>query len=131
MAGTCETWEIFSNFPVAGHSFHMHSVPFWILQMDGVALDPPIWRDTAPVYNNMTVHVCFPEDHVGLINVHCHMPGHQDTGMGIYYEVVDGWDDFPDCETGPPTDSPTIDSASYVSYSFAAAAMLFFLSFLW
>jgi hypothetical protein len=131
VAGTCETWEIFSNNPIAGHTFHMHSVPFRITQMDGVALDPPIWRDTAPVYSNMTVHACFPEDHVGLINIHCHMPGHQDAGMGIYYEVVPGPDDDPDA-TNDSDDDPdaTNDSASSVSYSFAAA-MLLFLSFLW
>jgi hypothetical protein len=143
LADTCETWEIFSDFPIAGHTFHMHSVPFWITQMDGKDINPPIWRDTAPVYNNMTVHVCFPEDHIGLINVHCHMPGHQDIGMAIYYEVVPGTDDDSDAsgespnEESPtqsptlsPTASPTKDSASSVSYS-CAAAMLLFISFLW
>jgi FtsP/CotA-like multicopper oxidase with cupredoxin domain len=100
---------------ILASTFHMHSVPFWITQMDGVALDPPIWRDTAPVYSNMTVHVCFPEDHLGLINIHCHMPGHQDTGMGIYYKVVPAG---PDDDTDAPTESPTNnDSAASVSYS--------------
>jgi hypothetical protein len=124
-AGTCETWEISTNFPAAGHTFHMHAVPYLITHMDGHALDPPVWRDTAPVYSNMTVHVCFPEDHVGLLLVHCHMPSHQDTGMAIYYKVVPG----PDAPTAAPTAAPA--SASSASYMFAAATSMMFLSFLW
>lgn len=144
-AGTCETWEVSSNFPIAGHTFHVHTVPFLITHRDGDVLDPPVWRDTAPVYSNMTIHVCFPKDHVGLLLVHCHMPAHQDTGMAIYYELVPGMDapesaaptdapitdDVPCPGTDAPTSAPTSASPSSVSYMFAAATSMLFLSFLW
>jgi hypothetical protein len=153
-AGTCETWEIYTNLPIAGHTFHMHAVPFLITHMDGYALDPPVWRDTAPVYFNMTIHVCFPEDHVGLLLAHCHMPAHQDVGMALTYELVPPGTDDPgsaapsdaptvvltsvdpgttaptSAPTSFPTSSPTSSSASSGgSYIFTAATL--FLSFLW
>ena len=86
-AGSCETWIISSNTPPTGHTFHIHSVAFLVTHVEGVELEEPVWRDTFPVYNNATIHVCFPK-HDGYLNVHCHMPTHQDIGMAGYYEVV-------------------------------------------
>lgn len=85
-AGTCETWEVSTNTPNVGHTFHVHSVPFLVTHVNGEE-KTPFWRDTMAVNINITIHICFPR-HDGDIMVHCHMPSHQDIGSAIYYTVV-------------------------------------------
>jgi len=89
-AGTCEEWTIASNPPgLIPHTFHIHSVPFLVTSEHGIELDTPFWRDTYPVLDNITATVCFPPTDVGyMVNVHCHMPAHQDAGMFGMYEVL-------------------------------------------
>lgn len=91
-AGTCEDWTVVSNPPgVAPHTFHAHSVPFLIKSIDGVEVEEPFWRDTYPVLRNITAKVCFPpRDDVSYLNVHCHMPQHQDIGMVAYFTLTPG-----------------------------------------
>ena len=70
-------------------TFHIHSVPFLVTSEHGIELDTPFWRDTYPVLDNITATVCFPPTDVGyMVNVHCHMPAHQDAGMFGMYEVL-------------------------------------------
>ena len=105
--GTCETWEVSSNNPTVGHTFHIHSVPFLVKQVDGIDASTPYWRDTMPVFHNMTIHVCFPR-YDGNVLVHCHMPSHQDIGMGAFYKVLpmETKDDIPNT-TDEIDDMPT------------------------
>ena len=70
-------------------TFHIHSVPFLVTSEHGIELDTPFWRDTYPVLDNITATVCFPPTDVGyMVNVHCHMPAHQDAGMFGMYKVL-------------------------------------------
>jgi len=85
--GTCETWVVFSKGPPIAHTFHIHSVPFLVTNVDGIDQETPFWRDTFPVQLNATIHVCFPR-HEGNILVHCHMPAHLERGMAGMYKVV-------------------------------------------
>mmetsp|Transcript_24682 Transcript_24682/g.38025 ORF Transcript_24682/g.38025 Transcript_24682/m.38025 type:complete len:605 (-) Transcript_24682:603-2417(-) len=106
--GSCETWQISSHAPI-GHSFHVHSTPYLVTNVDGVDVETPYWRDTMGVNFNMTVHICFPR-HTGYLLVHCHMPAHQDIGMLTYYEVVEptGTDTAPSFSpSASPSASPT------------------------
>lgn len=118
-AGSCETWELSTNNPGIGHTFHIHSVPFLVTQAEGIKLEEPAWRDTFPVYHNATIHVCFPK-HDGYLTVHCHMPSHQDIGMAAYYQVVRKETTSPTGSMGPnsmATNSPTKAPVSQVASS--------------
>jgi len=85
--GTCETWIVKSKGPPLAHTFHVHSVPFLVTNVDGIDQVTPFWRDTFPVQINATIHICFPR-HNGDIMVHCHMPAHLERGMAGIYKVV-------------------------------------------
>jgi len=85
--GTCETWIVKSQGPPIAHTFHVHSVPFLVTNVDGINQEIPFWRDTFPVQVNATVHICFPR-HDGDILAHCHMPAHLEKGMAGIYKVV-------------------------------------------
>ena len=54
--GTCEDWTVKAVNTVPIHSFHTHSVPFYVTSMDGVALDDKdrFWRDTIVTGSNFT-----------------------------------------------------------------------------
>jgi hypothetical protein len=85
--GTCEEWTVVNTF----HPFHTHFVPFYITSENGIDLDETdrFWRDTYPGDRNFTATVCFPaRDVESYLNVHCHMPHHQDAGMAAFYRLL-------------------------------------------
>ena len=85
----CPPLFIFILSKFIQQTFHIHSVPFLVTSEHGIELDTPFWRDTYPVLDNITATVCFPPTDVGyMVNVHCHMPAHQDAGMFGMYEVL-------------------------------------------
>jgi len=108
-AGTCETWKVTSDNPTAGHTFHVHSVSYLVIELNGIAVESPVWRDTMPVMFNMTAHICFPR-HTGLISVHCHMPAHLDIGMGVFMQISEASATTDTPSKSPMTDLPTSKS---------------------
>lgn len=85
----CPPLFIFILSKFIQQTFHIHSVPFLVTSEHGIELDTPFWRDTYPVLDNITATVCFPPTDVGyMVNVHCHMPAHQDAGMFGMYKVL-------------------------------------------
>jgi FtsP/CotA-like multicopper oxidase with cupredoxin domain len=100
-AGTCESWFVSSHPPGTGHTFHIHNHPFQVLAVDGVDAPTPYFRDTMPINFNATVQVCFDKFDSGALLVHCHMPVHQDIGMGGFYTI----------EKAVTTDTPTDTSS--------------------
>jgi FtsP/CotA-like multicopper oxidase with cupredoxin domain len=103
IAGTCETWTIISTPPNAEHPLHVHGAQFQVTAVDGMPLADPVWRDTAPISQNMAIHVCFDRMVGGeKFLVHCHMPSHLDIGMGAFFQTVPA----AASETAPPTTTP-------------------------
>lgn len=88
-AGDCETWIVTSNAPALMHSFHIHGAHFLVTEQDSVAVEKPFWRDTMPVYHNLTLHVCYDLVEPGdSVIYHCHAASHLDIGMAAFLEVV-------------------------------------------
>jgi FtsP/CotA-like multicopper oxidase with cupredoxin domain len=85
--GSVEEWEIV-NLDEADHPFHIHTNPFLVTRINGVALAEPIWRDTVTVrgHGTVTVRSRF-EDFTGLFVLHCHIFNHEDIGMMQVVEV--------------------------------------------
>lgn len=56
VGGTCETWTVKAVDTVPIHTFHSHSVAFYVMAMDGVELDDEerFWRDTMNTGFNFT-----------------------------------------------------------------------------
>ena len=106
VGGTCEEWTVKSSPNTAPiHSFHAHFVPFYVTSRNGVVLDEAdrFWRDTMASGFNFTATVCFPSrDDESYINVHCHMPIHQDIGMAMFYKYLPGGE----TEEAPPATAP-------------------------
>jgi hypothetical protein len=111
-AGTCESWFVSSHHP-HGHTFHVHGHPFQVLAVDGVDAPTPYFRDTMPIMSNATVQVCFDKFDSGALLVHCHMPIHQDVGMGGFYAIELPVLDQPTlAPTSAPVDPPEPDALS-------------------
>ena len=89
VAGTCETWNVISDPPIAGHPLHVHRTPFLITHLAGVKVKKPFWRDTMPIDGNVTLQICFDKTWSREpFLVHCHMVTHLDIGMSAMYTVV-------------------------------------------
>jgi FtsP/CotA-like multicopper oxidase with cupredoxin domain len=85
--GAVEEWEIV-NLDEADHPFHIHTNPFLVTKINGVALVEPIWRDTVNVRGHETVTIRSRfEDFTGLFVAHCHIFNHEDIGMMQVIEV--------------------------------------------
>jgi FtsP/CotA-like multicopper oxidase with cupredoxin domain len=109
-AGTCESWFVSSHHP-HGHTFHVHGHPFQVLAVDGVDAPTPYFRDTMPIKINATVQMCFDKFDSGALLVHCHMPIHQDIGMGGFYAIEQAPVDSPAPDAPVTTDTPTDTSS--------------------
>jgi FtsP/CotA-like multicopper oxidase with cupredoxin domain len=85
--GAVEEWEIV-NLDEADHPFHIHTNPFLVTRINGVALAEPIWRDTVNVrgHGSVTLRTRF-EDFTGRLVLHCHILNHEDIGMMQLIEV--------------------------------------------
>jgi len=89
-----EIWDIYNNTPF-GHPFHIHDVPFYILDRDGVE-PPPHERgrkDVVLVNGNervrfITKFIDFADEEAPYM-YHCHILSHEDAGMMGQFIVVD------------------------------------------
>lgn len=64
------------------HPMHLHGHTFQLLQ------ETPYWTDTALVMPGKTTEIAFVADNPGMWMLHCHVLGHQASGMMATIEVV-------------------------------------------
>lgn len=85
---TAEEWTIRNTTPEP-HPFHIHTNPFLVTKVNGVAVAEPFWRDTVTIdpLGSITFRTRFA-DFIGRFAVHCHMLEHEDLGMMSLVEVV-------------------------------------------
>ncbi len=90
-----EVWTLQNNTPIA-HPFHLHNVPFYILDINGVAPPPELSgrKDVVLVPGGqgtvrfITKFEDFANDSVPYM-YHCHMLTHEDGGMMGQFVVFD------------------------------------------
>ncbi len=83
-----EEWTIV-NDDTSDHIFHIHTNPFQVTQINGEALEPPLWLDTVtvPREGSVTYRTRFL-DFTGKLVLHCHMMNHEELGMMQIVEIV-------------------------------------------
>lgn len=83
-----EQWNL-TNDSNTGHPFHIHVNPFQVISVNGVALNPPEWRDTVliPKAGNVVIRHRFTA-FTGLYVFHCHILPHEDLGMMQIVNVI-------------------------------------------
>jgi FtsP/CotA-like multicopper oxidase with cupredoxin domain len=83
-----EQWNL-TNDSTTGHPFHIHVNPFQVISINGVALNPPEWRDTVliPKGGNVVIRHRFTA-FTGLYVFHCHILPHEDLGMMQIVNVI-------------------------------------------
>jgi FtsP/CotA-like multicopper oxidase with cupredoxin domain len=88
--GAVEEWTIV-NLHIHDHIFHIHTNPFQLIKVNGVALADPVWCDTAvlPRSGSLTFRSRFL-DFTGRFMLHCHMMNHEELGMMQVVEVYSG-----------------------------------------
>lgn len=87
--GTLEVWEI-ENLDGNAHPFHVHSYPFQVLNQNGVPEPFRAWRDVVNLPPGEVVHLALPfSDFAGKTVFHCHIAGHEDSGMMATLEVTE------------------------------------------
>lgn len=94
--GTAEEWIVMNDadpkYAEHAHAFHIHVNPFKVTQVNGVILDPPMWRDTMALSGRdgdwfaMEMNI---EDFTGLTVQHCHVLSHEDLGMMEAIEIIE------------------------------------------
>ncbi|WP_240001518.1 multicopper oxidase family protein [Streptomyces sp. ST1015] len=84
--GTVEEWTL-TNTANQNHPFHLHTVPFQVLSVNGVAQPPADFRDEVIVPHSVNgkagkvvIRMRFT-DFTGQWMFHCHVTGHEDNGM--------------------------------------------------
>jgi FtsP/CotA-like multicopper oxidase with cupredoxin domain len=84
--GSVEEWTLF-NTSTSSHPFHIHVNPFQVLEVNGVPLLQPEWRDTVSIPKqvgntpgSVKIRHRFT-DFKGLYVFHCHILLHEDLGM--------------------------------------------------
>lgn len=93
---TCELWDIKVRGIGVPHPFHVHSIPFLVKKVNGINLNVSEWRDTYLILpdtvtqqGGISIHICFPSNIDNYILAHCHMPSHQDLGMGTFLKIIE------------------------------------------
>lgn len=93
--GSVEDWTI-ENRALENHEFHIHQIHFLVLERDGVpvrdgeyldTINVPYWSGTGP-YHSVKVRMDFRGPDVGDFVYHCHILGHEDSGMMAIIRVV-------------------------------------------
>jgi FtsP/CotA-like multicopper oxidase with cupredoxin domain len=93
--GAVEDWTI-ENRAMENHEFHMHQIHFPLLAQNGVRvrngqyldmIQVPYWTGTGP-YPSVTVRMDFRGPDVGDFVYHCHILGHEDSGMMAIIRVI-------------------------------------------
>jgi len=86
--GSVEDWTI-ENRAMENHEFHIHQIHFLVEAQNGVkvpegqyldTIQVPYWSGTGP-YPSVTVRMDFRGPDVGDFVYHCHILGHEDSGM--------------------------------------------------
>jgi FtsP/CotA-like multicopper oxidase with cupredoxin domain len=86
--GSVEVWTI-ENRALENHEFHMHQIHFLQVAQNGVpvhngqfldTIQIPYWSGTGP-YPSVTLRMDFRGPDVGDFVYHCHILGHEDSGM--------------------------------------------------
>ncbi len=86
--GSVEDW-IIENRALENHEFHMHQIHFLVLEQNGVPvpngqyldmINVPYWPGTGP-YPSVKVRMDFRGPDIGDFVYHCHILGHEDSGM--------------------------------------------------
>ncbi len=93
--GAVEDWTI-SNHALENHEFHIHQIHFQVVAINGVpvhdgqyldTINVPYWSGTGP-YPSVTVRMDFRGPVVGDFVYHCHILGHEDSGMMAVIRVL-------------------------------------------
>ena len=93
--GAVEDWTI-ENRALEIHEFHMHQIHFLVLEQNGRSVDSgqyldtvqvPYWSGTGP-YPSVKVRMDFRGPVVGDFVYHCHILGHEDSGMMAIIRVL-------------------------------------------
>jgi FtsP/CotA-like multicopper oxidase with cupredoxin domain len=93
--GAVEDWTI-ENRALENHEFHMHQIHFLVLEQNGKSVDQgqyldtvqvPYWSGTGP-YPSVKLRMDFRGPVVGDFVYHCHILGHEDSGMMAIIRVL-------------------------------------------
>jgi FtsP/CotA-like multicopper oxidase with cupredoxin domain len=93
--GAVEDWTI-ENRALENHEFHMHQIHFLVLEQNGKSVDTgqyldtvqvPYWSGTGP-YPSVKLRMDFRGPVVGDFVYHCHILGHEDSGMMAIIRVL-------------------------------------------
>jgi len=93
--GAVEDWTI-ENRALENHEFHMHQIHFLVLEQNGRSVDKgqyldtvqvPYWSGTGP-YPSVKLRMDFRGPVVGDFVYHCHILGHEDSGMMAIIRVL-------------------------------------------
>jgi FtsP/CotA-like multicopper oxidase with cupredoxin domain len=92
--GSVEEWTI-ENRALENHEFHIHQIHFLVVREDGKPVDGqyrdminvPYWSGTGP-YPSVTLRMDFRGPVVGDFVYHCHILGHEDSGMMAIIRVL-------------------------------------------
>jgi hypothetical protein len=90
-SATVEEWTIVRPAHVDDHVFHIHTNPFQVVKVNGVAMPGLPWRDTVvvPRLGSVVFRSRFL-DYTGLFMLHCHMMNHEELGMMQTVEIYEG-----------------------------------------
>jgi FtsP/CotA-like multicopper oxidase with cupredoxin domain len=86
--GVTETWEIV-NEDDHDHPFHLHGMPFQVLDRDGQPEPTLGWKDTVRVGPRGTTRVAVRYDALGMWMAHCSIPEHSERGMMADVHVME------------------------------------------
>jgi FtsP/CotA-like multicopper oxidase with cupredoxin domain len=92
--GSVEDWTI-ENRALENHEFHMHQIHFLVLERDGKPvkgqyrdmINVPFWSGTGP-YPSVKLRMDFRGPDIGDFVYHCHILGHEDSGMMAIIRVL-------------------------------------------
>ena len=92
--GSVEDWTI-ENRALENHEFHIHQIHFLLLEKNHVpqdgqyldTIDVPFWSGSGP-YPSVKLRMDFRGPVVGDFVYHCHILGHEDSGMMAVIRVL-------------------------------------------
>ncbi|HTI66037.1 MAG TPA: multicopper oxidase family protein [Caulobacteraceae bacterium] len=99
--GSIEEWTL-RNASDELHLFHIHQVPFQVVNINGkpVPFDGLVDTVSVPIHGEMKIRLAFTDPTiVGRFMFHCHILEHEDKGMMAQIEVYDP-------KVGPMPDGP-------------------------
>jgi len=69
------------------HPVHIHGQRFYVLAVNGVPNDNPVWKDTVLLPAGGTVDLLLELTNPGRWMLHCHIAEHLEAGMMMAFEV--------------------------------------------